>query len=306
MTARTPGIVELDGKVSEFAIDLGLRLFFASARLMPYERRVRSAGAFIERVVAPLTDVKERVYGNLKLVFPDMPEDECKRIFSGCVCNFTRIFMETYATDQFVRHVSQRMPVGPGLPEIERAAAAGQPVILVTGHFGNPQAGRVQLIRRGHEVGCVYRAMNNPYFNRHYVRTMKRIGEPVFPRGNVGTKEFVRFVRDGGITLILNDQYSREGDQLNFMGLPTRTNTAVARIAVKTGALLVPFYAVRRPDGLEFDVEFEMPIRHGDHSEMTQELNRSLEIRVRAHPEQWYWIHRRWKDTINAAAKGEG
>ena len=301
MTEPATGGPERGGSLSEYAADLGLRMFFSAARIMPYERRVRSAGAFMEHAIVPLTDIRKRVYGNLKLVFPDMAESECRRIFRGCVYNFTRIFMETYATDQFVWHVSQRIPSGPGLEEIDRAVVDGRPVILVTGHFGNPQAGRVQLIRRGHSVGCVYREMNNQYFNRHYVRTMKRIGEPVFPRGSVGTREFLKFVRDGGITLVLNDQYASEGDQLNFMGLPARTNTAVARIAVRSGALLVPFYAVRRPDGLEFDVEFESPVPHGDHADMTQQLNRSLEARVRAHPEQWYWIHRRWKDTADSA-----
>ena len=282
--------------VVDYVADLGLRAFFGAAKLLPYEQRVRSAGLAMERVIVPLTDIRERVYSNLELVFPDMPDEEYKRIFRGCVYNFTRIFMETYATGRFVAQVSQHEPFGPGLAAIEHASTVGRPVILVTGHFGNPQAGRVQLIKRGHVVGCVYRPMNNKYFNRHYVHTMKRIGKPVFPRGSVGTKEFMRFVKQGGITVVLNDQYSSAGDTLDFMGLPTRTNTSVARIAVKSGSLLVPFYAIRKPNGLDFDVEFENPVEHGDISEMTQELNRSLEARVRANPEQWYWIHRRWKD----------
>ncbi|MDE3120851.1 MAG: lauroyl acyltransferase, partial [Paracoccaceae bacterium] len=54
-------------------------------------------------------------------------------------------------------------------------------------------------------------------------------------------------------------------------------------------------YGIRRPDGLSFDIVIEAPIPHGTPQEMTQALNDSLEALVRRHPEQWFWIHRRWK-----------
>ncbi len=279
--------------------DYGLRALLGAGRFLPYEKRVGMAGTVMERVIAPLTDIHERVHSNLKLVFPDMEQEERNRILRGCVDNFGRVFAEAYSTVQFVERVACRPPGGPGLQEIEKAKLRGQPVLLVTGHFGNYEAGRVQLIRRGHSVGGVYRAMNNAYFNRHYVRTMERIGRPVFPRGGSGTKGFVKFVKEGGLAVVLNDQYSGEGEELGFMGLPTMTNTGVARLAVRFDALLVPFYGTRRSNGLDFDVEYELPIEHGDVSGMTQALNDSLEARVRANPEQWYWIHRRWKQRLS-------
>ena len=268
----------------------------SGARLVPYERRIPLAGSVMERMVAPLTDMRERVLGNLRLVYPGIPDADANRIFQGCVNNFGRVFAEFYSARQFKARLENGVPGGPGLSAVEIAAAAGRPIILVTGHFGNFATGGIHLISRGHVVGTMYRPMNNVYFNRHYVRAIESLGKPVFPRGRSGTKDFVSFVRRGGVALVLNDQYASEGDQFSFMGLPARTSTAVARLAVRTGALLVPFYGIRKPNGLDFEVVFETPVEHGNPYGMTQELNSSLEARVRAHPEQWYWIHRRWKD----------
>ena len=289
------GTAGVGSRVPQYAADLCLRLFFRFSRLLRYDRRVKSMGLFFEHAIVPATDIRKRVRSNLALVYPEMPQTDREKILRGCIHNFNRIFMETYATEEFFLRVKRRPPTGPGFAAIEDAVSGNRPVIIVSGHIGNPQAGRVHLIDAGRAVGCVYRAMNNSYFNKHYVEALKRIGMPVFARGPSGTKDLLRFIKDGGVTLILNDQYASEGERLTFMGRPAMTSTAVARIAVRSEALLVPFYAMRRPDGLEFDVEFEAPVEHGDCKDMTQALNRSLERRVRANPDQYYWIHRRWK-----------
>jgi KDO2-lipid IV(A) lauroyltransferase len=82
---------------------------------------------------------------------------------------------------------------------------------------------------------------------------------------------------------------------MNFMGQPAPTLTSAADIALRTGALLVPFFGVRKPDGVGFDVIFEAPVAHSDPVEMMRDVTRRLEARIRDHPEQWFWIHRRWK-----------
>ena len=58
---------------------------------------------------------------------------------------------------------------------------------------------------------------------------------------------------------------------------------------------LIPFYGIRRPDGIGFDVVLEAPIAPSDPLEMTTALTRSLEARIAVNPEQWFWLHRRWK-----------
>ncbi len=89
-------------------------------------------------------------------------------------------------------------------------------MILVTGHMGNYDAVRANLIHRGYNMGALYRRMSNPYFNEHYVRSISRIGTPLFEQGRKGMIEMVRHIRSGGILGILTDLYAKQGKPLDF------------------------------------------------------------------------------------------
>ncbi|TMV76841.1 lysophospholipid acyltransferase family protein, partial [Thioclava sp. BHET1] len=91
------------------------------------------------------------------------------------------------------------------------------------------------------------------------------------------------------------DQHMGNGARLRFFGQDALTSLSAAELALKYEALCVPAYAIRQPNGLDFEVLIEAPIPHGPAEEMTQALNDSLEAQVRQHMDQWFWIHRRWK-----------
>jgi KDO2-lipid IV(A) lauroyltransferase len=203
--------------------------------------------------------------------------------------------IEIYSGDEFVARAAAEPLKGEGLAALDEAHAAGRPVILVTGHFGNYDASRAALIARGYRVGALYRPMGAADFNAHYVEAISRIGTPVFPRGRAGLADMVRFLRSGGMLGLLIDQHMGHGVPLSFFGQPAMTALSAAELALKYDALVVPTYAVRRASGLDFDIIIEPPIPHGTAEEMTQALNDSLERLVRQHLDQWFWIHRRWK-----------
>ena len=121
-----------------------------------------------------------------------MPDAERRGIASRCLNNVGRTFIENYSARDFPKKMARNTPQGPGYEALKNAAAKGQPVILVTGHFGNYEATRAALVALGFNIGGLYRDMKNPYFNAHYVRTMERFGGPVFPQGRKGTAGFVR------------------------------------------------------------------------------------------------------------------
>ena len=73
------------------------------------------------------------------------------------------------------------------------------------------------------------------------------------------------------------------------------TSTVTAELALKYGAEIIPFYAIRQPNGLDFRIELHAPIPHSDPMQMTQAMNDDLEEMIRTHMDQWFWIHRRWK-----------
>jgi KDO2-lipid IV(A) lauroyltransferase len=82
---------------------------------------------------------------------------------------------------------------------------------------------------------------------------------------------------------------------IRFLGKPARTALSAADLALRYDAPMIPIYATRRSNGLDFDVVVEAPISRGTPLEMTEAVTRSLEARILATPGQWFWIHRRWK-----------
>ncbi len=280
---------------SNWMVDRVARGLIATARALPYERRVPLMGWLMRRGVGGLTGARARVKEQLYHIWPDLPEAEVARITEEVLDNFGRTLIENYSTEELLTRAEAWEPQGPGLDALAEAREAGRPALLITGHFGNYEAPRAALTVRGYSIGGLYRPMNNGYFNRHYIATMESFGGPVFPRGTKGVGGFVRHLKKGGQGVILTDQYAAEGEVLDFLGKPAPTATAAAEIALKYDAPLIPFYGTRRADGLNFDVELEAPIPRSDPIQMTQALNDSLAARITANPGQWFWVHRRWK-----------
>lgn len=272
-----------------------LRWLIAALLALPYRWRVPLCGWVMAYVIAPIAGYDKRVRDNLALILPDLPQAEVKRLMRAVPRNVGRTLIEIYSGAEFVARATAEPLKGEGLAALDEAHAAGHPVILVTGHFGNYDASRAALIARGFRVGALYRPMGDADFNDHYVQAISRIGTPVFPRGRAGLGNMVRFLRSGGMLGLLMDQHMGAGEELQFMGRPAMTALSAADLALKYGALVVPTYAVRRPGGLDFDIIIEQPIPHGTPQAMTQAINDSLDRLVRAHPDQWFWIHRRWK-----------
>ncbi len=261
---------------------------------LPYRIRVPLCGWAVSHVISPFAGYGIRVRENLALILPDLAPAEVARLVRAVPDNVGRTIIEIYSGPEFTARAAATPPSGDGLAALDAAHAAGRPVILVTGHFGNYDASRAALIARGFRVGALYQPMANTYFNGHYVDAISRIGTPLFPRGRQGLSGMVRFLKSGGMLGLVIDQHMRQGEPLMFFGREARTALSAAELALKYDALLVPTYAIRRPDGLNFDIVVEAPIPRGTPEAMTQALNDSLEVLARAHPDQWFWIHRRW------------
>jgi KDO2-lipid IV(A) lauroyltransferase len=105
----------------------------------------------------------------------------------------------------------------------------------------------------------------------------------------------VAFLKEGGMLGLLFDQRIAQGEPLDFLGHPALTALSAAEMALKYDALLVPVYGIRQADGLSFEFVTEEPIPHTDARQMMQVATDSLAARIRINPEQYFWIHRRWK-----------
>ena len=265
------------------------------ALALPYAVRVRFVGWIVERIIGPVAGYRRRALRNLEMIWPELSEKRRAEIAGKCLNNVGRTFIENYSASDFPARMAKVTPTGPGAEALQKAVDAGQPVILVTGHFGNYEATRAALVAKGYDIGGLYRDMKNPYFNAHYVKTMEAFGGPVFPQGRKGTAGFVRHLKSGGQLVLLFDQHVQYAPILDFLGEPARTAVSAAELAIRYDALLIPFYGIRQDDGLSFECVLEGPIPHSDPLTMTQALNDSLAARVREEPEQWFWVHRRWR-----------
>ncbi len=285
----------LQGSWGDWLTDRVLRGLIWLALCLPLRLRLWLMGRSVARVIAPLAGYRARAMANLAHVWPDLPEAEARRIADAVADQAGRTMIENYGVAELRARMAEAPVGGPGLKAIEEARAQGRPVLFVTGHYGNFEAPRAALVARGYQIGGLYRPMSNPFFNAHYAQNMHALSGPVFEQGRRGTMGLIRHVREGGMAVLLFDVYDSAGAVFDFLGKPAPTLTSAADIALKTGALLVPFFGIRQPDGVSFDCVFEAPIPHSDALAMTQEMSARLEARIAEDPTQWFWIHRRWK-----------
>lgn len=276
--------------------DTAIRGIIGAAMRLPYPQRIATGGWVGRQIAAPLAGWNRRIRDNLAYVMPGLTPAEVRRVTRGVTDNVGRAMLEMYSGPEFARHVRDTPFFGDGIDALMEAGDAGRPVLLVTGHFGSYDVPRAALLARGYSVGGLYNAMSNPLINTHYAAALRSVGGPAFPRDRHGMAKMLRHLKGGGMVGLIIDQHMQHGVVLDFMGKPARTALSAAELALKHDALVVPIYGIRRPDGLTFDILVEPPVPHGDPVEMTQTLNDSLSRLVRRHPEQWLWIHRRWKN----------
>ena len=276
------------------SVDAAFRAALGAVRRMPYERRVPAMGAIVARLASPLAGWPRRIEENLAHALPDLPAAQVRRLKRAVPENVGRSLAELYAGEEFFARARHLPLSGEGAEAIEQARRDGRAIIAATGHFGNYLATGTAFLAHGHRAAGLYRPMRNPHVNRHYVAAMEAVG-PMFPQGREGFGGMVRHLRRGGLLVILSDLWVHDGADLTFFGRPARTALTPADLARRYDALLVPFYGVRRADGLSFDLRVHAPVEHGPPEAMMQALNDDLEAMVRAHLDQWFWIHRRWK-----------
>jgi Kdo2-lipid IVA lauroyltransferase/acyltransferase len=195
-----------------------------------------------------------------------------------------------------------------GRAHVDDARAAGRGVVYVTGHFGNWEFYGMVFARIGEPVGVVARPLDNPALDALLTAFRTRFGNTVISKRRA-LPDILRLIRKGAGVAILVDQNVQEQDGIfvEFFGRPAATTTVAAALAVKTSCALVPVHCEALPDG-RYRFVYGRPIewtssgsRLDDIARLTQALTSEIEGWVRERPEQWLWMHRRWKTQPRAA-----
>lgn len=209
----------------------------------------------------------------------------------------TSVF-EFFRMPLLVREAQERFSQE-GIEHTDRVFREGRGVILVVAHLGAWELMEFIACLNSYPCSVIVKPLRNPYLHR-WIQSLRLQStfKPIDKDSAV--KPALTELRRAHMLAILIDQWAGdEGLQVNFFGQPTSTTSLPARLARKTGAALIPGCCLRvRPGKYLIKIFPEIPLKNlGDDWEMraTEELNHWLEEAIRQHPDQWSWVHRRWK-----------
>ena len=240
---------------------------------------------------------------NLAMAFPEKSAAERKRILRG---EFTSLGRQLAELCQFPRYTPENVEqvvVYDGLENYERAYARGQGVLFLTAHFGGWELSAFAHSLHGHWVNIVMRPMDNQYLDRMLQSYRTMHGNKVVPKDDF-VRGLLAAMKAGETVGILMDTNMTppQGVFVDFFGIKACTASGLARIAMRTDAAVVPGFTIWDESlgkyRLRFDPALEL-IRTGnleaDIVANTQVFTKVIEDYVRKYPEQWLWVHRRWK-----------
>jgi KDO2-lipid IV(A) lauroyltransferase len=182
---------------------------------------------------------------------------------------------------------------------LKDALSRGRGVALVTGHLSNFPLAITRLVRVGYRVGVLRRKVKGRTGEELFGQLMSMVGVRTFY--HKGTLlPLGRFLRDGGAVLFTIDQNARRGVQVPFFGVPAATFTAPVRFALSMNAVVLPIFIHREKRGryvLTIEEPIELIREKSDQAlhDNLLKLSLVLEKYVRMYPEQWFWLHRRWR-----------
>lgn len=240
---------------------------------------------------------------NLEMVFPEKSLAERRRILRRVFTSLGRQLSELCQFPKYTKENVDEVVVYDGLENYEQAYARRKGVLFVTAHFGGWELSAFVHSLHGHPVNIVMRPMDNEYLDRMLQKQRTMHGNKVVPKDDF-VRGLLAAMKCGETVGILMDTNMTppQGVFVDFFGIPACTASGLARIALRTDAAVVPGFTIwdesLRKYRLRFDPALEL-IRTGnlesDIVANTQMFTKVIEDYVRKYPDQWLWVHRRWK-----------
>jgi KDO2-lipid IV(A) lauroyltransferase len=277
---------------------VGFDLFTALMRALPPDA-ASGFGAWLGKTLGPLTSANRVADRNLRLAYPRMDDAERRRLTIAQWDNVGRAFAEFPFMDRLTPG-SGRVEVV-GAERLAEIAAGGRPVVFISGHFSNWEVMPAAIVHAGIVCDMTYRAANNPYVDARIKESRRRYGVRLFaPKGGDGARELLKALMRGQSVALMNDQKYDGGVAAPFFGRTVHTLPAAVRLALRFGTVLQPM-SVTRTRGARFRCVVHEPIpvrdtgdRSADIEAGVRAINDFIEAHVRAKPEEWFWVHRRW------------
>ena len=242
-------------------------------------------------------------FQNLRMAMPELREEERHAILRGSFSNLGRLLVEFSHFPALNKHNINNLVVYEGYEHYESAAREGKGVIFLTGHFGAWELSCFAHSLYGHRMKFVVREIDNPKVERLIGRYRGLAGNSAIHKKSA-SRDLLKALRNNETVGILVDQNTTrdEGVFVDFFGIPAATTPAVATLALRTGAAVIPGFLIWDHETRRHRLHFDPPVDlistgdlNHDVIENTRVFNAILEDKIRRYPDQWLWIHRRWK-----------
>lgn len=271
--------------------------FLRLLTLLPYRPAI-AAGRLLGRATYYLMPKRRRIARtNLGLCLHELSANERELIARRSFENIGVSIVETAITWWWTEKQLTPLAEIEGLEHLEAALTRGKGAVLLTGHFTSLEIGGYLLsFRQPFQV--MFRRQRNPLFDAYLNYKRTRHFVDAHPRANV--RAMIRGIKQNHVTWYAPDQdFKRERTVFApFFGVPASTLTATARIAEATGAAFLPFFPRRKEDDSGYHILIEPPLEgfpSGNEIDDATRVNQSIEHNVRRQPDQYMWMHQRFK-----------
>jgi Kdo2-lipid IVA lauroyltransferase/acyltransferase len=267
-----------------------------------------AARAFAAMVARMLLICLPRLRGtameNLRLAFPEWTDARRGEVIHGVTRNLGWMAAEFARFPKLSRENIGELVVVDGFENFEKAREQGKGVIFLTGHMSAWELAPFAQALYGYPLSFLARAIDNERVNRLVDSYRCLSGNRPIEKNNAA-RAALRVLHEGGTVGVLADQNTSvdEGVFVNFFGIPAATTTGLVRMARHTEAAVVPGFLSWDPSVHKYRLGFGRPVemRHSDDEaaddrENAARCNRVIEEHIRAHPDEWLWVHKRWKN----------
>ena len=281
-----------------------------AVRMLPMSL-VRACGTLLGHAAYALDRFHRRVaLDNLAHAFPSRPVSERRAVTHGMFVHFGRLLLEmmkfsTMSETEMLAHSEIE-----GEDRVAQAHRQGRGVLFFTGHFGYWEIQAIAHPLRVDPIGVIARPLDNPYLHLMLERIRTRTGNHVIYRDGAIRKVFRALSSNQGVAILIDQHlHSTDAVYVDFFQRPAATTAALAALALRTGAPVIPVFALPLPRGrYRFVYERPVPPPAEDSPdavrEFTQRCTDVLEMYVRRDPSLWLWMHRRWRPRDPALAEG--
>ena len=267
--------------------------FYGIAWMLPLDLSSYIFGK-IARFIGPFLKVHTLGIKNLHLAFPEKSAQEIHAILRGVWENLGRIAGEFPHINHVMKNPHRITVVNQ--QNLENLVKSKKPILFMAGHLGNWEIPHHVVIQHNCPIGLISRPPNNFIIKKLFDLVRAHPLTTIFFKGSEGSRQIMHHLKNGGALGVLFDQRISDGEALPLFNHPALTATGPAKLAKKYGALMIPVQVERIDHKAQFQITFHDPIdTTGTPQEIMTTLNKLLEGWIRQAPEQWLWLHKRWK-----------